>query len=116
MSLNIYEGLSIDNMLQDGKYTADKENHTAKYVEVSTVDDFIALKNHLALGDLPERFRQLDDVLKESMNFVKVSSSISENLLLALMFKKIVFIPGKSLSKSRRSNHNTPCTCPAPLN
>jgi len=72
MSLNIYEGLSIDKMLQDGKYTADKENHTAKYVEVSTVDDFIALKNHLALGDLPERFRQLDDVLKQSMNFDKI--------------------------------------------
>jgi len=72
MSLNIYEGLSIDKMLQNGKYSADKENHTAKYVEVSTVDDFIALKNHLALGDLPERFRQLDDVLKESMNFDKI--------------------------------------------
>ena len=72
MSLNIYEGLSIDKMLQDGKYTADKENHTAKYVEVSTVDDFIALKTHLALGDLPERFRQLDDVLKQSMNFDKI--------------------------------------------
>lgn len=72
MSLNIYEGLSIDKMLQDGKYGRDKENHTAKYVEVSTVDDFIALKNHLALGDLPERFRQLDDVLKGSMNFEKI--------------------------------------------
>jgi len=72
MSLNIYEGLSIDKMLQNGKYSADKENHTAKYVEVSTVDDFIALKNHLTLGDLPERFRQLDDVLKQSMNFDKI--------------------------------------------
>ena len=26
----------------------------------------------MALGDLPERFRQLDDVLKESMNFGKI--------------------------------------------
>lgn len=72
MSINIYDGLDTDVLHSNDRHNWKKGDYICRMVEVSTVNDFIAYKNHMSLLDLPQKYRQVDDALKEIMNFKDV--------------------------------------------